>query len=380
MIIMIMQLLSTPIVGQELAKAPADARDRKNFLEFEIPALINGSKIDPSPITNLAMDLGDKRVSLKTGFQLDRKGTDAYRWTFTAAPYAQASDGISSVFSKGEGISDFGFALGLNWVFKRTNFLATEVGAEELNKRLGLVQERLDARTPMGENAAPRKIVKKDDLVSLRVHWLAVRYSMDRCISTVFDSSAAFAYMQQDRELALGQAYLSYNYFFQSTLPKYRLWNMIASVGIGYASFSNYKQLAERELLQGAVVYNTDSSSVRIISEKTDGRSGRLKVTTGLTAYAEFYKTVVQLSHSGAIRLGARYTHFGLGTDEENSILSGGFFITTKKKPNEDGKSEDAANFSISIQLDQFQKNGDADYFDRNAKIMLGAAIPLRFR
>lgn len=379
-LVILFMLADTTAQAQELAPEKNTAKGRKDFVQFDIPSLLNGSNIDPSPTTNLAIDLGDERVTLKTGFQLTRKGDNAYKWTFVIAPYAQASDGVSTVFSKGEGISDYGTSLGLNWVFKRTSYRATQVGADNLNKLLDPMEKRQQKFAPAGEDAPTIKRVAKDDMVSMRVQWLALRSTLDRSTYTLFDTTATFAELQQDRELGLGQVFLSYNYFFQSALPKYRLGNLIASVGLGYASMTNYKQLEERVLQEGSLVYNSDSSAYRTIAETTDGRAGQLIVTPGMAAYVEAYKTVVQLRNEGAIRLGVRYTNYAPGSVNENSILSGGLFFTTKKKPDADGKAEDAANFSLTLRLDQFQKNGDAGYFDQYAKVLVGAAVPLRFR
>jgi hypothetical protein len=365
--------------AQRTVTEAAKAKGRKEFVEFEIPSLINGSKLDPSPITNLAVDLGDERVTLKTGFQLVRSGVDGYKWTMTIAPYAQASDGVSTVFSQGKGLSDYGFAMGVNRIW-RTNYNATDAGARVINKALLEQHDSRAAFIPEGADKPTLDTISKGDRVSLLVQWLAVRYNMDRAGYTLFEPTGSFTTIQTDRDLALAQGYLSYNLFFESALPRYKWRNLIASVGAGYASFSNYRQLPERELIEGTIIYNSDSSVYRTVAETTQGREGSLKISTGLTVYGELYKTIVGLNNAGAIRLGLRYTQFGLGTEEANSTASGGFFITTKKKPDKDGNSEDAANFSITVRFDQFQRNDEPDYLQQYAKVLIGAAIPLRFR
>jgi hypothetical protein len=351
------------------------AQEREEFLKFMVPALLNGAKIDPAPVTNLAIDFGEDRVTFKTGAQLDRRGKDGYRYTFTAAPYIGSEDQVSTVFSKGKGITDYGIALGLNYVW-RTDYTALQPGVERLNHRLCRREIRKNRR--FRTDTIEVEGIAVGDLVSHRAQWFAVRSFLDQQNFTLFDTTAAFNGLQSDRSLGLGQVYVSYNKFFRSLLPKYRVYNAIWSIGLGYASFTNYKQLDERELVEGSIIYNADSTAYRTIAETTEGRAGQLKVRSGLALYGEVYKDIVPLPNNGTIRLGVRYTHYAPGTADENSIFSGGLFITTKKKP-EGGKSEDSANFSITVRMDQFQKRNEADYLDGFAKVMVGAAIPLRF-
>jgi len=358
-----------------------ELRARKDFVQFAIPALINGSNIDPSPISSFALDLGEKRATLKVGGQLDRKGADAYRWTMTAAPYVGASDGVATLFAKGEGPKEYGGAVGLNFIIKNRQYGATQHGAELFNEHETEEVNRYNNQLLVGEAPRTATVLTQNDVVSRRVQWLALRGAFDQTGYTFFDTAATLENLKSKENLGTGQLLLSYNFFFQSVLKRYRSGNVLFSLGAGPGTFNNAKALDEVELSQQQVVYSADSTAQGVLTSTSKGRIGPLKRSEGLCVYGEIYWAAWNGPYGGAARLGARYTHYAPGASDESCLLSGGLFVTTKKAPT-DGQTmgADAMNFAFVLKLDQFQLRNEPGYFKKFSGVQLSAAIPLRFR
>ncbi len=358
-----------------------ELRDRKDFVQFAIPALINGSNIDPSPVSSFQLDLGEKKATLKVGGQLDRKGADAYRWTVSAAPYVGASDGVATLFAKGEGPKEYGGAIGLNFIIKNRQYEPTAYGARRFNEDEVEEVARYNSQLLPGETPRVPTVLTQNDVVSRRVQWLALRGAYDQTGYTFFDTSATLENLKSKESLGTGQLLLSYNFFFQSVLKKYRRGNVLFSVGAGPGTFNNAKALDEVELSEQQVVYSADSSSLGTLTSTSKGRVGPLKRSDGLCVYGEIYWSAWNGPFGGAARIGARYTHYAPGNTNESSALSGGLFVTTKKAP-EPGRTlgADAMNFAFVLKLDQFHLRNEPGYFKKFSGVQLSAAFPLRFK
>lgn len=379
----IAQSSAQPANPDSLFRLPATTDKKEasaHFVKFAIPSLLNGSLLDPSIVPNLAVDLGDEKVTFKTGKVLVRSRRTSDMLNATIAPYFGADDGVSKLFSKGKALVTYGGSLNLNYLFYSRFYTATELGVSKLGERVCRRQRRLN-RTLLPEDAPIiLPMPEVGSRVSIRTVWLSFRSDLEQKTFTLLDSTASFGNIKREHELALGRGYLSMNYFFDSALPRYWWGALIASVGIGWASFTNYGELDERELIEGQLLFNGTTNQYQTIAETTKGAEGNLKVYNDLTYYAELYKSLWRLRNDGAVRFGLRYTHFGTSGDSSTGTMDGGFFITTKKKPDEDGASEDAANFSISVRLTRFQDRLQEGYQDKNLSLLVGASVPLRFK
>lgn len=355
----------------------ATAADKQQFLYFTIPVILNGSNMDPSPVEAFAFEFKGSKATFKTGFKLGGSAEDdkGYRVTFTAKPYVKASDDKATVYSKGEWAADYGCDFGLNWIFSHSLWLANDTGVKYHNDE---VQERNIGRKARG--AAQLVPIKLADPVSETVHWLSIRYSHASERYTLFRPGASYTDLVNKTTYGLGSVFLAYNLFFQSKLKMYRARSCIVSVGAGYGSFSNYLLLDERTLLEGTIVYGPDSTSYRTVAETTDGRSGALTIREGFTGYAEAYFPLFTIDeHGGRVRVGARVSTFGPGTDTGFTTVNGGAFVTARKKDKSTGKEEDKVNVSLTANFDRITSLDGSYDLDKYFSLQLGVAVPLRF-
>jgi hypothetical protein len=356
----------------------ATAKEKKEFVYFKIPVLINGSNIDPSPVTNLSVDLTGEELRLKVGFPGTFKGNNTWnkgQWfTASLSPYTSSKDKESTLFSKGSWTGTRGIDGGINILPYHIKWNATAEGAEAY-------EEWSNTRVKTKVDAVRRDTLHAGDRTTELVVWVAGRGNLERKEYTVFSPGSPFDALMDKRSLSLARGYGSINVFYHSALRWKRWGNFIASAGYGKGSFTNYTTLAERTLQEGAVVYNADSSNVRIISEETAGRVGPMVVTEGPVSYLEGYKTVAFLGSSGEIRLGVRYDMMGMGTSNFNTRLAPGIFINAKKPNEKKGEPPvDIVNVAIIFQMDQFQLDRDKEYWDNYATLSVSAAFPLRFK
>lgn len=377
--------------GEGLSDTRPRAKDKRNFdprttgedvsrfAFLNIPTFLNGSNIDPSPVSNASLDLANEELRLKFGFpslfKRYKPWTRREQVTATLSPYTAASkQGKATLFSSGSWTGVYGLDIGLNVIPRHIKWVATQVGADAYN---AWSDERLKLRI----DDVPRKAIEKGQSVSELIGWVSFRMNMEQKEYTLFFPGSGYDDLLAKRTLGLGRGYASFNFMFHSILKGKRWWNWLASAGYGKGSFTNYLLLPERTLQQGTLVNNTANSSTRLISEPIVGRVGPMLIYTGPVAYVEGYKTVFFFGHAGEVRVGARYDFVGMGTANFNTSLAPGFFINAKKpgkKPDDD--AVDIANVAIIFQMDQFQLEHNKDYWDKYATLTVSAAFPLRFR
>lgn len=358
---------------------PSTGADATRFLFFTIPNFLNGSNIDPSPVSNVGVDIANEELRLKLGFPAlfkrykDWRERDVVTWT--VSPYTKANkDQKSTLFTKGSWSGVYGVDVALNVVPRHIKWVATDAGVSRYH------QWSLD-RVKKGFDDTLRKELKPGDRVSELIGWLSFRGSLEQKEYTLFYPGNAYSDLMDVRALGLGRGYVSVNGFFNSILKSKRWWNMMGGAGIGVGSFTNYTSLPERTLQEGAIVYNADSSSVRIVSQATAGRLGPMVISTGTVAYLEYYKTVAFFGYGGELRLGCRYDVMGMGTANDNTRLAPGVFINAKKpgkKPSD--PPVDIVNVAFIFQMDQFQLEHNKEYWDKYATLSVSAAFPLRFK
>ncbi|MBK9765170.1 MAG: hypothetical protein IPO87_17970 [Flavobacteriales bacterium] len=308
---------------------PSTGADAARFLFFTIPNFLNGSSIDPSPVSNVSVDMANEELRLKLGFPALFKRYKVWRErdviTWSVSPYTKANkDPKSTLFSKGSWTGVYGVDVGLNIVPRHIKWIATDAGVRHYHKW------SLD-RVENGVDDTLRKDLKPGDRVSELIGWVSLRGNLEQKEYTLFYPGSAYSDLKDVRTLGLGRGYVSLNGFFHSILKSKRWWNMMGGAGIGTGSFTNYTTLPERTLQEGAIVYNADSSAVRIVSEATAGRSGPMVISTGTVAFLEYYKTVAFFGLGGELRLGCRYDAMGVGKDTYNTRLAPGVFINAKK-------------------------------------------------
>jgi len=366
-----------PPMKDQRIKKPASNKDTKDFLFFNIPTFLNGSNLDPSPVANASVDLSGEELRLKLGipgmFKRTTKWSNVKWFTATISPYTSSKDKKSKLYSKGSWTGTYGVDVGANVIPIHWKWTATDTGAyfyEQWSK--GRLARNIDA--------VHRDTIRSGDRVSEFAGWFSARGNLEQKEYQLFFPGMPFDALAQKRTLGLGRGYASVSFYFHSILERKRWWNWMASCGYGTGSFTNYLTLSERTLQEGAVVYNADSSAVRMISETTSGRVGPMVISTGPVAYVEAYKTIAFFGH-GEVRLGGRYDMMGMGTNNFNTRMAPGAFINVKKPAKKPGdEPSDVVNVAIIFQMDQFQLEHNEEYWDKYATLSVAAAFPLRFK
>lgn len=353
------------------------ADDTKRFLFFTIPTLLNGSNMDPSPVSNASVDLTTEELRLKLGipgtFRVKNEWKKDQFWTASISPFASAGkEKKASLLNRGSWAANYGVDVGINIVPPHRTWVACQAGVDDYAAWTAKRDER-------GVHPDNLDTIQRGQRISEAVWWLAFRGTLESKEFTMFQPGSAFADLVSTRTLGLGRGYIAGNFFFHSALRRKRWFNWMASGGIGQGSFTNYSALAERTLHEGTIVYNKDSTA-RMVAETKNGRIGPLKVTTGLLAFVEAYKTVAFLGFGGEIRVGGRLDLMGIGTEDHNSRLAPGIFINAKKPGKGGDPPADVVNVALIFQMDQFQMKKDKEYWETNAALSISAAFPLRFK
>ncbi|HRH70342.1 MAG TPA: hypothetical protein PLB89_12620 [Flavobacteriales bacterium] len=378
LVLSVIGLAHGPLLGQaqeDSLTIPQDSVTRKQFMFFSIPTVINGSRIDPSPVEAFSFESKDTKFEVKLGMAdpFFRK-KERYRMTLTATPYIKSSEGKSSLFSSEEWAAEYGASLGLNILWGQTRWTGTGCGTSILNQREAV---RKDRRADWRDAYAPRTW-SAGDTVSEQVTWLSFRLDLARTKDKLFAKTVTAMDTLVARELGLGVGYASFNFFFHSELPKYRWRNIVFSVGPGFGSFRNVADLSKRTLSEGTVVYNADSSAFTSVTKTSDGYVGAFDVSTGPAAYAEIYWPRFPLDYNGGtVSWGNRATWFKPDGSTDDWNLSSGLYFNGKKKS--DGKSVDKFNFAITANWDRFQDRAEEDYTKDFFSVQLSASVPLVF-
>ena len=369
------------LTADDVAKEKEEAR--KRFLLVTIPSVINGSSIDPAPISSASIDFGEEKLTFKVGFPrpFEAKTTqnDVGPWTASLAPYVASKNKKATLWNKNGWVTTVGLDAALNYVFPSVLWEATGKGEKAYNEWLQTKKGQPHFKYLASVDSTVDDTIKTGDVVSEGMFWLSLRGNLDRTEYSLFDTTAVFADLGYKKPLGLAKGYLSVNWAFHSKLKKHRWKNTLWSSGLGYGSYTNYTDLAERTLQVGSPVFNADSSSMAVVAETTEGRIGPVIVSTGSLFYFEVYKSIAFLPHDGAVRVGVRYDDFGRVGDNFNSRLSGGFFVNAKKRTKKDNEAQEMLNVALTLVCDRFNKNGESDYWNKNVSFVLGVALPLRF-
>jgi hypothetical protein len=325
--------------------------DTNRFYYFEIPSSINGSNIDPTPISNITTNFTESKLSFKLGFPFiikdDPKDYKDITYTGFLQPSFKATNGVSTLYKADSAPLEYGITGGVSlkishkyWVFLDKNEKLTERRSSESiwwANFIGGNYNLFTSTEPYGE-----LLVKESELNS--------------------------------------SFYISINNYFYSKISRYKISNRIFSIGVGYAKTNNYNSLKTRTFEQGVIRLNTDNaSSYQSVSETISGKEGKLIVYEGISAFAELYIPLVRNPKYGGIYFGNRVTYFSLTNDNIVNGITGFYFNLKDKKVDGEKPGKDILNFSVTGQFNQLNNSSNPDYFNKNFSIVLQAAIPIRF-
>ena len=333
----------------------ATTKKNNDFLFFDIPASINGSNIDPSPVSSVTSDFGDKELSLKLGFPFGvdedhPRQLSSIRNTFFIKGGISASDEVSTLWKVKDPKTDCSVSLGANhiqpyhyWTFKAGN---------KRNKPVG-------------------------DTSSEVINWWSLKANIDwgnhMMITPTIGNDSILFNRKESNSLIL----LSYNRFFYSEVSNLRWLSCIYSVGFGYGKTNNYEELDDREYETGTIHYNADSSALTSIVESTDAKVGEFKIYEGLACYGEIYFPLTNRKNKYiSIYWGTKITSYAIG--ERENLINGntGLYFNIR---NQQKDPKDLFGFSVSGQFNQMKNLKKEGYFADNFSILLQATVPLRF-
>lgn len=333
----------------------ATTKKNNDFLFFDIPASINGSNIDPSPISSVASDFGEKELSLKLGFPFGvdedhPRQLSSIRNTFYVKGGISASDEVSTLWKVKDPKTDCSLSFGANhiqpyhyWTFKEGN---------RQNKPVG-------------------------DTSSEVINWWSFKTNIDWGNYMLITPASGSDSMLFNRKESNSLVLLSYNRFFYSEVSRLRWLSCIYSIGFGYGKTNNYEELDDRKFESGTIHYNSDSSSFTSIVESTDAKVGEFKVYEGFACYGEIYFPLTNRKNKYiSVYWGTKITSYAVGA--RDNLINGntGLYFNIR---NQQEDPKDLVGFSITGQFNQMKDLGQVDYFDKNFSVLLQATVPLRF-
>ncbi len=356
-------ILFTVIHLSLIKSGSAQSQDKKTgtnesanrFYYFEIPAALNGSNLDPSPISNVATNFTDSKISAKLGFPSlfsDNEPSKSLSTTGFLQLNAKATNGLSTLYKSDNPPSEIGVNAGVSFILRQKFWVYSGTNNHS----------------------------------SQRVWWLNVLGSIERANYNLFIPNGQYGNLINKMTETNGSAFLSLNYYFHSEINRYKWERCIVSVGLGYARTNDYATLKKRTLEDGKLVYNADSSAYQTIVETTTGAIGNLTVSEGFAGFAELFIPIIKGKRSkkyGTLYFGNRVTYYGIGKDKK--IINGntGFYVTLKDKKldkdNPDKPAKDIISFSITGQLNQLNDASKDDYLKDNFSVQVQLAVPLRF-
>ncbi|MES2387061.1 MAG: hypothetical protein V4543_03585 [Bacteroidota bacterium] len=341
----------------ENSKVNASTENTHSFYYFNIPSSINGSDIDPSPVSNIAVNITDNKISGKLGFpKLFRETAPNEEIKHTGfLKFNLKGINGTTLFKAGKPSLEYGVSGGISRKLTHNKWSYTD---EAMN------------------NATS----------SERVTWLGLTANLEQANFNIFDAKAAFNDILNKQMITSTSLFFSYNQYFHSDIQRFKPANGIWSLGLGFARANNYYGLKKRTLEEGSIVYNADSSKYRTIAETTLGAVGPLVISQGLSAYGEYYFTLVRSMKNGSVYFGNRLTYLAIGSN--NYLINGntGFFFNIKDRvtgtdttTHQTTPAKDIINFSVTGQFNQLNKLNEHNYYKDNFTIQLQAAVPLRF-
>ncbi|HEX8016825.1 MAG TPA: hypothetical protein VF465_16460, partial [Flavobacterium sp.] len=144
-ILLLSVMYCTTVLAQD--KESKDKKDATNddtnrFYYFEIPSAINGSNLDPTPISNVSSNFTESKLSFKLGFPFIIKDSPAeYKditYTGFIQPSFKATNGVSTLYKADSAPLEYGITSGLSmkishhyWVFLDKDDKPTERRSSE---------------------------------------------------------------------------------------------------------------------------------------------------------------------------------------------------------------------------------------------------------
>ena len=342
------------------------SEEDNNFYYYEMPASINGSNIDITPISNISAGFTDSKLSIKLGFPKlfgggkcdSLRPSDLSRVTAFVGGNIKATSGVATVFKSDKFPIQGGVSGGVNYMMTHYTWKSG------------------------------------DKISSESVNWLNLQGNLQRGKYILLNENAGYGMKATDFLQWENSLFISVNrYYMTKTKIKgrhldfgrflLRPFSAISSFGIGYMKTNNYSSLSERELQEGSIYYNSDSTKYETVVKTTTGKIGEFRVQEGCAAYFESYIPLVRSPKWGSIFWGIRGS---LLVSKNEEVVNGltGFFINLKKG-SIDAKpcvrsAEDAVNFSISLQMKNLQNvRTQSNFGKNNASILIQASIPLKF-
>ena len=344
----------------ESGKKKAGLSETNRFYYFEIPAVINGSNLDPSAISNISANFSESKLSLKLGFPSLFKNapkTKDLKNTGFIKGNIKASNGVSTLLKTDNPSLQYGLSGGYSRVLKHTYWTYTDT-------------------LKYGKNTHS----------SEGMTWMNLTMNIEQANYNIFTPNGQYGQIVNKLTEQNGGVFLSVNRYFHSEIKKHKWKRCIASFGIGYAKTNNYSSLKKRTLEDGVLVYNSDSTAYQTVVETTSGAIGELISYEGLASFGEVFIPIIKGKKSkqyGSLYWGNRITYYGIGRN--NYIINGstGFYVNLKDrkldKTDPDKPAKDVANFSIIAQFNQLKDVHSTDYIVDNFSILLQLSVPLRF-
>lgn len=332
----------------------ATTEETNRFYYFEIPSSINGSNLDPSAISNVTTNFSASKLSFKLGFPSlfkDAPKTKDLKHSGFIEPSFKATNGVTTLYKTDSSPLEYGIKAGYSLILKHKYWVF------------------LDDKGKQTERHSSESMT-----------WLNLVGSIEQAKLNLFEPDAGFGQILNEENETNGSIYLSINRYFYSKIKRYKWYNSIWSIGLGYAKTNNYSSLKSRTLDEGELILDGNGNSYQSIVKTTSGRIGELIIAEGLSTYGELFIPLIRNPKYGSIYFGNRLTFFGIsGSENITNGVSGFYFNLKDKKVDGDKPAKDILNFSITGRFNQLNNSSEDDYFKDNFTVVLQASIPLRF-
>lgn len=396
----------TPVSSQDAQSSAQTGNNasKKNFYQFYIPSVIDGSSLNPSPISNIGVDLAQSSIQMKLGTKIipfikkvdstifrgrhyrslskKTESKDPYGLTGFIQVTGTAADGVFTLYKTDNPALEGKVTGGLSYTFPATIWSLNRNNQKFRSKILG------------------RNIVSKlSDTTTFRIKWISLRYQYRWNNYNIFNENETFDNLLTKSRIRGNHIMLSYNLFLQSILPdfKYKLLNSISSIGVGHAVMNNYNTLTKRDLETVRKEYfDKDSSTYKTLTETITGRLGPLVVDRGPFGLTEFFYPLHRIITEKKLPTWNVYLGFrGMWLKSQNrgmlSYYASGLYFNVKDasdKNTDPYKRKDKFSFAFVARIDEANKIGedrivesesDKFTFSDALNISLSAAFPLSF-
>lgn len=319
-----------------------------NFYTFNIPSIINGTNLDPNPVTNINANFSESKIAAKVGWPFREKSKlQDFSKTGFIGLSVKATNGVNSLYKYNASPIDYGLSGGYSFIRKH-----------------GYAADSSDVDSE-GNYAAALELVK----------WINILGTVEQNNYILFDLNAPYDQVKQLRTTNNYSLLVTFNrYFYASPGNWWR--NSIISFGFGVARINNYGSLSKRSYEFGKTVTNSGTGTYKSLAETASGAVGTLIEYEGMAYYLEYFKTIMQSNTWGSIYWGNRWTHYDITGSDPIVNASSGFYFALK-----DGNAKapkDRISFSVLAQFNRLNAK-DSDYWRRNFTVVLQAGVPLRF-